>query len=99
MLRSPLLARALASTIRNGSLRSMGGAVSRVRPNASHLPNHRIRIADFEVTAPHARLTSQTAEDYMLSHSVCELWGFLCIVGLVPLLLARETAFVGSIDI
>ena len=72
MLRSPLLARALLSTIRKSTGRSMGGAVPRIRPQASHLPHHKIKAGSFEVTAPHARLTSQTPDDYMLSHSVCE---------------------------
>ena len=29
-----------------------------------------IKVLEFSVTAPHARMTTQTAEDYMLMHSV-----------------------------
>ncbi len=46
-------------------------SVHRARPGASSpASSPHIVIGDFHVTAPHARLTTQTADDYMLSHSV-----------------------------
>jgi len=55
----------------HGQPRLFGTSVPRIRPSAVDLGHlHPIKVGHFEVTAPHARLTTQTADDYMQSHSI-----------------------------